>query len=61
MAAGAGADSGGSGATAGNTAARVSSSTAIPPEDIQEEDDSRRAEAGLSEAWEKYRQFEAFR
>ncbi len=38
-----------------------SPSTDIPPENIKEEDESRRGEAGLADAWDKYRQFEAYR
>jgi len=52
----------GTGAVSGpNSAVRSNSSPDIPPEDIKEEEDSRRGEAGLTEAWHKYRQFEAYR
>ena len=59
MAAGAGTDSGSSAAT--SVAVRGSSTTDIPPEDIKEEDEVRRGEAGLAEAWQMYTQFEAYR
>jgi hypothetical protein len=46
---------------AGPGSTSCSPSTDIPPENIKEEDESRRGEAGLADAWDKYRQFEAYR
>jgi hypothetical protein len=38
-----------------------SSSSDIPAQDIKKEEDTRRADNGLSEAWHKYKQFESYR
>jgi hypothetical protein len=60
MAAGAGADVG-TGADSYLVGRTASSAMAIPPVDIKKEEDTRRGEPALADAWEKYRQFEAYR
>jgi hypothetical protein len=37
------------------------SSSEIPTQDIKKEEDTRRPDVGLTEAWHKYKQFESYR